>query len=135
MGETFPRPLSDHERSLLEFLLAEDFPGADELRAQARAVRVKGLWERRPSVVLLDVTNRDAPRANVVHTLPVEARVRDAEPPRELLLFVKDGLLESLEVVDYDSSNQSGLPAVHELEGPVANSTQVKSRQPRSLSD
>ncbi|HUA45900.1 MAG TPA: hypothetical protein VMA77_11765 [Solirubrobacteraceae bacterium] len=104
-----------------------------ELRAQARAVRVKGLWEGCPSVVLLEVTNRDAPRASVVHAVPVEARVRDAEPARELLLFVKDGLLESLEVVDYGSSSQSGLPAVDELEGPITNSTQVKSRQPRSL--
>jgi len=133
VGGTFPRQLSDHERSLLEFLLAEDFPGVAELRAQARAVRVKGLWEGCPSVVLLEVTNRDAPRASVVHAVPVEARVRDAEPARELLLFVKDGLLESLEVVDYGSSSQSGLPAVDELEGPITNSTQVKSRQPRSL--
>jgi hypothetical protein len=135
MGETSPRPLSDHERLLLEPLLAEEFPGADGLRAQARAVRVKGLWEGRPSVVLLEVTNRDAPRADVVHTVPVEARVRDAEPPRELLLFVKGGLLESLEVVDYGSSDQPSLPAVDELEGPVANSAELKSRQLRSVPD
>jgi len=87
-----------------------------------RSVRVKGLWEGRRSVVPLEVANWDAPRAHVVHTVPVEAMVRDAEPPRELLLFVKGGLLESREVADYGSSDQPSLPAVDELEGPVANS-------------
>lgn len=93
MGAAFPRPLSDRERSLLELLLAENFPGADELRAQARAVRAKGLWEDRASILLLEVTDPNAPRANVVHTVPEETKCGTPTPPQELLLFVKERLL------------------------------------------
>ena len=82
MGAAFPRPLSDRERSLLELLLAENFPGADELRAQARAVRAKGLWEDRASILLLEVTDPNAPRANVVHTVPVETKCGTPNPLR-----------------------------------------------------
>lgn len=89
-------------------LLAENFPGSDELRAQARTVRVKGFWEDRPSIVLLEVMDPGAPRANVVHAVPVEAKVRDADPPQELLLFVKDGLLDSIELVDYAGNDAVG---------------------------
>lgn len=40
-----PRPLSDRERSVLDALLAADFPGVDALRAQARTVQVEGLCD------------------------------------------------------------------------------------------
>ena len=131
VGAAFPRPLADPERSPLEVLLAEDFPGSDELRAQARTVRVNGFWEDRPSVVLLEVMDPGAPRANVVHVVPVEAKVRDADPPQELLLFVKDGLLDSIELVDYSGNDAVGLPDIGTVEPPAANSAGTSGPAPR----
>jgi hypothetical protein len=37
-----PRPLTDLERSVLEALLAADFPGVETLRVHARTVQVEG---------------------------------------------------------------------------------------------
>lgn len=109
---SFPRELTESERSVLDLLLAEEFPGARELRVQAQAVRMKGYGDDVPSILLLEVVDDHAPRASVVHAVPVETRVRDAEPPQELLLFVKDWLLDSLELVDY-GSREPGVPAGH----------------------
>jgi hypothetical protein len=127
----FPRPLSARERSLLDFLLAEDFPGAEALRMQAQTVRVKGLWEGLPSVVLLEVADGSAPRANVLHTVPVEAKVRDVDPPQELLLFVENGFLDSIELVDYSGSDEAELPLAAALEPPTAKSGSAPDRLQR----
>src|SRR5579862_4819294 len=99
MSASYPRPLSAREQELLDLLLAEEFPGVEALRLQARSLHVRGLHEGLPTVVLLEVADPNAPRAQVAQIIPVEARVRGAEPPQELLLFVKEGLLESLELV------------------------------------
>ena len=131
MDALFPRPLSARERSLLDFLLAEDFPGAEALRTQAQTVRVKGLGEGLPSIVLLEVAYGSAPRANVRHTVPVEAAVRDVDPPQELLLFVKNGFLDSIELVDYSGTDQSELPLAATLEPPTANSGSAPRRRQR----
>ena len=126
----FPRPVSARERSLLDFLLAEDFPGAEALRTQAQTVRVKGLGEGLPSIVLSEVADGSAPRANVRHTVPVEAAVRDVDPPQELLLYVKNGFLDSIELVD-SGTDQSELPLAATLETPTANSGSAPHRRQR----
>jgi len=54
----FPRELTTLERSLLHRLLAEEFPGAIELRVQAEAVRVKGYGGGLPSILLLEADRR-----------------------------------------------------------------------------
>ena len=126
MSSEFPRPLSDRERALLELLLAEEFPGAAALRAQARTVRVRGLHEGLPTVVLLEADS-DAPRAEVVHTVPVEAVVRGEG---ELLLFVKQGLLDSIELVTYGEVRPTELPSVGALERPWVKTAGVQ--RPRS---
>jgi hypothetical protein len=71
---SFPRELTTLARSLLNRLLAEELPGADELRVQAEAVRVKGYGNDLSSSLLLEVVDDHAPQASVVHTVPVEAR-------------------------------------------------------------
>jgi hypothetical protein len=42
MARAEPRPLTPNERTTLDTLLAADFPGAAELRAQAATARVTG---------------------------------------------------------------------------------------------
>lgn len=114
------RPLSDRESALLDLLLGEDFPGVEALRVQRETVRVRDVRRERGSIVLLEVA-ADAPRAAVVHTVPVETRVRGSEPLKEVLLFVKQGVLDSIELVDYSGSEPEELPEVETLEPPTSN--------------
>lgn len=93
---------------------------------------MKALWEDRPSIVLLEVTDSRTPRASVVHTVPVETKVRDADPPQELLLFVKDGLLDSIELVDYSGSDPVELPDPEAVEPPTVNTAASSGRAHRS---
>jgi hypothetical protein len=117
----FPRPLTRGERSLLAYLLESDFPGVEELRAQARSVVVAGLHKGLPTIVLLGVTDLNAPAAPVEHPTPVEARVRGSDPPQDVHLFVRDGRLESIELVAYDGIDLPELPRVDALLAPTFN--------------
>jgi hypothetical protein len=121
MSSAFPRPLSDRERGLLDLLLAQEFPGAAALRVQRESVRVKGLWRNLGGLVLLEVCDAHAPKADVVQTVPVETKVRGADPPQEVLLFVKRGLLDSIELVTYAVREPVELPAVETVETPTVN--------------
>jgi hypothetical protein len=86
-------------------------------------VRARGLHEGLPTIVLLEVAAPDAPRAEVVHVVPVDAVVRGEG---ELLLFVKQGLLDSIELVAYGDERPSELPAVEALERPWVKSAGVQ---------
>jgi hypothetical protein len=119
MQQSFPRPLAFGERALLEYFLAREFPGVSALREQVKTVRVKGLGGGLSVIPEFEVTDASAPRAEVRGTVPIEAVVRDAVPPREVLLFVKQGLLHSLELVDYSGNEPSALPDVGELAEPT----------------
>ena len=106
---------------MLELLLRAEFPGVSALREQLRSLRVRGLSAGSPTVLLFEVGDPDVPRGEVVNVVPVEAKVRDAEPPQELLLFVKDGLLDSLELVVYGDDEPTDLPAVEDIAPPTVN--------------
>ncbi|MGW3967033.1 hypothetical protein ACWED2_44955 [Amycolatopsis sp. NPDC005003] len=87
------RPLTPNERTTLDALLAADFPGAAELRAQAATARVTGRCGCGcPSINL-----------EVARTLPVAA-ITDAPvaieadaPGGGLIVFAEDGRLSCLE--------------------------------------
>jgi hypothetical protein len=132
MSSPFPRALSDGERGLLDLLLAPEFPGVGALRAQRESVRVKGLWQNLGGIVMLEVCDADAPKADVVHTVPVETKVRGADPPHEVLLFVKQGRLDSIELVDYAGREPLELPAVETVERPTVNAATTGPRHARS---
>ena len=62
----------------------------------------------------------DAPFADVAFTVPIDARVRDVEPPQEVLLFVTYGRLNTLELVDYGRGpDPDELPPPERLESPT----------------
>jgi len=90
-------------------------------------VRVRGLYEGLPTVVLLEVADLDAPKSEVVHAVPVEAVVRGEG---ELLLFIKQGLLDSIELVTYGDERPTELPTVGALERPWVKTAGVQ--KPRS---
>src|SRR5579864_3780467 len=99
-----PRPLEPDELRILTLLLAEDFAGADELRAQLPFVRVVGRCTCGCATVELEVAHeRSAPAGRRQSPIPSEAQVRDAadEPAGGVLIFLKNGWLAGLEIYSY----------------------------------
>ena len=90
------RPLSADEDAALRWILwLDDFPGADELRAQVGHVRAT--WGRTTE---LTIEVRGAGPASVADgLLPVRALVvdRDEDPTGFIGVWVKDGFLHQLE--------------------------------------
>ncbi len=114
------RPLLPRERALLDLLLAEDFPGAPQLRRQSASVRGR-LWNDDPTFVELHVADSDAPRATVVARVPVEAETIHETPPQQLLVHVVEGLLDCLELVTYGTEMEE-LPDPTAFDRPRAQS-------------
>jgi len=99
-----PRPLTSDEHAVLDLLLSVDFDGATDLRAQARDATVVGRCDCGCPTVDLAVPDT-APTAGLLGRVsPVEGRVtaHGDEAPGEIVLFLKDGRLDSLEYVYYD---------------------------------
>ena len=113
-NESFPRPLSERERSVLTALLVPDFPGADELRAQLPGTVVTG--GRCPQIDL--AVPQDVPRSPAADgCLPVQGNVDTAEHAvQQIILFVRDGRLDSLETWWIDGDAPSEWPPVDHLE-------------------
>jgi hypothetical protein len=97
-----PRPLTPDARALLHALLAHDFPGAAELRAQVdRATATPGC---RCGCGTLDLqVPGDVPTASSGGAAPVEGTVRgpDGAPVGNVLLFVEGGALSRLDVTSH----------------------------------
>jgi hypothetical protein len=94
--EGLDRPLSDDEDATLRWILwLEDFPGADELRAQVDHVRAT--WGRTTEIKVEVVGGAAAPVADGL--LPVGAVVvgEDEKPTGFIGVWVKGGFLRRLE--------------------------------------
>lgn len=98
------RPLTDREREILEFLLSVEVPGIEELRQQvpfARAAR----WDCGCASFDLIVDRERAPRSAITASAAVEAYSKARNDPNkafDLLLWVDDGWLAGVEIVDVD---------------------------------
>ena len=111
-----PRSLSDDERLILEALLAPQFPGAVELRAQLAHVQVVGKCDCGcPTVDLFVPSNViPSPLKTRNRLAPVEGRVTPVadEPSGDIILFVDDGRLSCLEYVSYDDPSPAAWPSL-----------------------
>jgi hypothetical protein len=111
------------EAEVLSFLLEPEFPGVEALRRQAETARVVRQCECGCATIDL-ATDPAAPAAEGVREPNVvEARGRardDGRPPPELILFVRDGRLSSVEIVSYDEPIFDVFPAPEEFEEPHA---------------
>jgi hypothetical protein len=100
-----PRPLSAAEEGVLRLLLTLDFPGVEELRAQIPHAMVVARCDCGcPTVELRVPPNVPVSPVTAPNRLPpVEGRVLPAAdgPPADVILFVDDGRLSSLELVWY----------------------------------
>lgn len=104
------RSLTEREQAILALLLEKDFAGRDELVVQARSVRTAGLSCNCgcPSFSLRP--DQSLPPAPVETRMPSDAHGTDPGNNQiGVLLFVKDGYLENVEVYSYDG-NFAGLP-------------------------
>jgi hypothetical protein len=100
-----PRPLNEAEHQVLDALLANEFPGAPELREQV------------PHVMVVEQCDCGCPTVNLyvpegIPSSPVKTRSRLApveghvipigeEPIGDIILFVDEGKMTSLEYVSY----------------------------------
>lgn len=92
MDDAAARPLTPNERTALDTLLAADFPGAAELRAQAATARVVGRCGC--GCPTIDLVVDDAtPRAELKNSVAAEADVPDGG----LIVFTDEGRLSRLE--------------------------------------
>lgn len=110
------RELSSDERALLRLLCGgTSVPGALQLRAQVEAARVSGGL---PTLLDLDVP-ATVERAPVEDgPLPQRAFVTGSrgEMEGELLVWVRDGYLSSLEFAWYTDTTPSGMPTLERVQ-------------------
>ena len=105
------RPLTDGEKRLFEILLHETFEGVEQLREQARYVRVVGTCGCGCRTIDLEVLNK----ANLSpykgeERVPVELELRGQDGcPILILLHTKQGYLQELEILRADGEAIVGL--------------------------
>jgi hypothetical protein len=106
MATVDPRPLAADERDVLDLLLSVLYPGSAELRQQAASAVVVGRCDC--GCPTFDVgLEASVPAAPLTHrTAPVELRVRPLadEPEGSIVLFLRDGLMESIEYIYYSDN-------------------------------
>lgn len=105
-----PRPLTPSERTTLDTLLAADFPGAAELRAQALTARVTGRCGCGCPTIDLEVAE-GVPPAPIKTSVAVEADV----PGGGLIVFVDDGRLSCLEYWTVEDEPPAGFPPAGQI--------------------
>jgi hypothetical protein len=97
------RPPTAREREILDFLLSVDAVGIAELREQAALARV-ARWSCGCASFNVVVDRERAPRSVITTSPAVEAfstERDDADKAFDLLLWVEDGWLAAVEIVDY----------------------------------
>jgi len=119
------RPLDDTERAAATYLLSVDFPGREELRRQADTARVVDRCPCGcPTIYLWIDRAGTAPALEAREAIPVEARSKGESPEDlfELLLFVEDGWLKSLEIVYFSATPPSAFPPPDSFHPPLVRS-------------
>jgi hypothetical protein len=108
-------PLSECERALLDALLGHDFPGVRELREQAQHVMAKRGCECGCGTIDLVPDGTSVPRSGAANPVPVDGLVTspDGVEAGGLILFVRDGMLQSLEV--YSHGEPLPLPRLEQV--------------------
>jgi hypothetical protein len=98
-----PRPLTEREREILDFLLTVDLPGIEELREQAKTALAVRWGARDPSFALY--VDQESTRPSRLRTRPlIQAftKRQDFEHFYDLLLWVdEEGWLSSVEFSPY----------------------------------
>jgi hypothetical protein len=114
-----PRPLSETERAVLGALLAPWFPGVEELRAQLPHATVISTCDCGCPTVDMSVPSQvpASPVTTRGRLAPVEGTVRPvaSEPVGNIILFVAEARLRSLELVSYDERAPAEWPPLERI--------------------
>lgn len=97
------RALTGREREIVDMLLSVDVPGVEELRSQA-AHATAARWDCGCASFDLRVDRERAPRSTITTSPAIETTTVERDDYRktfELLLWVDDGWLSGVEIVDY----------------------------------
>ena len=119
------RPLTRREGEILEMLLSVDAPGIEELRAQVPYVQV-ARWRCGCASFDLRVDRERAPRSSIIARPAVEAITKERDDVNgafDLLLWVDDGWLDGVEIVDYvdrhGDESPDEIPTIDAWEAPL----------------
>ncbi|MEO8969350.1 MAG: hypothetical protein ABI427_17665, partial [Solirubrobacteraceae bacterium] len=114
LAERFPRPFSEREEAILRLMLSVDGPGIGALREQADAAMVVGRCSCGCATVDLAVDRSRAPRSLLTQSPIVETQTKpgaaEHNVPVDVLLFLDDGWLSSLEIVYFDDAIPDEFP-------------------------
>jgi hypothetical protein len=107
-----PRPISASEQAVLDHVLGGGSPEALRLRQQVPSLVAVARCDCGCPTIEFDTPG--AASDAVSFPLDVEGQVlgRDDEPPVDILVFVRDGRLSSLELVSYGDGTPSEWPPV-----------------------
>lgn len=105
-----PRQLTNEERSLLDFLLSANFPGKDALTEQAKQIEVSGECDCGCGTVDFRLA-ASAAKSNAREPIFVEAYGEGVD----VLLLVRDGYLQSMEIVHHAGAAPGGFPQPEKL--------------------
>jgi hypothetical protein len=99
-----PRPLSERERNVLDFMLSVEAPGVAELREQARTATATG-WDCGCASIDLHVDRGSTQPSSIRSRPAIETETKERSDPNgtfDLLVWVDaEGWLSGLEIVDY----------------------------------
>jgi hypothetical protein len=104
----YPRALTDREREVLDFMLSFNDPRVEPLRGQARTAQVVGHCDCGCATIDLQV-DRAATKPSRLGSPALDA-TNGQLPPCELILFLDEGWLSSLEIVYYDGQPPAEFP-------------------------
>ncbi len=117
------RQLTHREDEILTFLLSADFPRVEKLRDQAPTAQVSGRCECGCATIVLAVDESLPVAKEVAQKSAVDAIGRqraDSGTGPDLILFVEEGRLASIEIVFGGSEFASEFPPPDQFEKPVA---------------
>lgn len=112
------RTLDADEGAILDHLLSLEFDGVDQLRCQAAEVTVVGRCDCGCPTIEIETTASALTVPWEGRLAPIEGRVVPTadEPPGDVILFVDDGRLSSLELVWYTETPPKAWPPVERVE-------------------
>ena len=119
--ETFPRPLTAREAETLRFMLSPADPRLVRLREQSRVAVVTGKCPCGCATIDLSVDRAKASAASGLCHAAINALTPKFDPvlgPRELIVFLDEGWLSSLEVVYYSVQPPHEFPSIEDFDPP-----------------
>ncbi len=108
------RPLTARQREILDFLLSLELPGVEELRQQAKFTLAKP-WDCGCASIDLVVDQEHASRSSITSRPAIETQSKERDDPErifDLLLWVDDGWLSGIELVEYGFERHEDAPNV-----------------------